>query len=58
MTETELVKEGDKVEFIAQLLNGGRIQVVKLTVLLEEPLKSEEFFKEDDSRSTRRRSSS
>ena len=58
MTETELVKEGDKVEFIAQLLNGGRIQVTALRVLLEEPLKAEEFFKEDDSRSTRRRSSS
>ncbi len=58
MTETELVKEGDKVEFIAQLLNGGRIQVTALRVLLEEPLKAEEFFKEDDSKSTRRRSSS
>lgn len=58
MTETELVKEGAKVEFIAQFLNGGRVQVTALKVLLEEPLKAEEFFKEDDSKSTRRRTSS
>ena len=46
MTETDRVKEGQKVEFIAQFLKGGRINVTALRVLLDKPLKSEEFFKE------------
>lgn len=58
MTETEMVEEGTKVEFIAQLLKNGRLQVTALKVLLEKPLKSEEFFKEQESKSTRRRTSS
>lgn len=58
MTETELVEEGAKVEFIAQLLKNGRLQITALKVLLEEPLKSEEFFKKSESKSTRRRTSS
>ena len=57
MTETELVEEGAKVEFIANFLKGGRIQVVGLKVLLDKPLKSEEFFKESEKKSTRRRTS-
>ena len=58
MTETELVEEGAKVEFIAKYLNGGRVQVTALRVLLDKPLKAEEFFKKDESKSTKRRTSS
>lgn len=58
MTETEMVEEGTKVEFIAQLLKNGRLQVTALKVLLEKPLKSEEFFKKQESKSTRRRTRS
>ena len=58
MTETELVEEGTKVEFIAQLLKNGRLQVTALKVLLDKPLKSEEFFKKQESKSTRRRTRS
>ncbi|MFT5326839.1 MAG: hypothetical protein ACI8P0_004722, partial [Planctomycetaceae bacterium] len=58
MTETELVEEGAKIEFIAQFLKGGRIQVTALRVLIEEPMKAEEFFKKQESKSTRRRTSS
>ena len=58
MTETDLVEEGAKVEFIAQLLKNGRLQVTALKVLLDEPMKAEEFFKKQESKSTRRRTSS
>ncbi|MFT4557744.1 MAG: hypothetical protein ACI93T_003521 [Porticoccaceae bacterium] len=58
MTETELVEEGAKIEYIAQFLKGGRIQVTALRVLIEEPMKAEEFFKKQESKSTRRRTSS
>lgn len=58
MSETDEVKEGQKVEFIAQFANNGRVQIVALRVLLEEPLKAEEFLKKDDEKSSRRRSGS
>jgi hypothetical protein len=58
MTETELVEEGTKVEFIAKLLKNGRLQITALKVLLDKPLKAEEFFKKQESKSTRRRTSS
>ncbi|NQV28356.1 MAG: hypothetical protein HQ518_28725 [Rhodopirellula sp.] len=37
---------------------GGRVQIVSLKVLLDKPLRAEEFLKKDDSKSTRSRSSS
>lgn len=58
MTETDLVKEGAKIEYIANFAKGGRVQVVGLRVLLDKPLKSEEYFKESEKKSTRRRTSS
>lgn len=58
MTETELVEEGAKVEFIANFAKGGRVQITGLKVLLDKPLKAEEFFKEAEKKSTRRRTSS
>jgi hypothetical protein len=58
MTETELVEEGAKVEFIANFANGGRVQIVALKVLLDKPLKAEEFFKEPEKKTTTRRTSS
>lgn len=58
MTDTELVEEGTKVEFTAQLLKNGRLQVTALKVVLEKPLKAEEFFKKQESKSTRRRTRS
>lgn len=48
MTETDLVEEGANVEFVQQVARGGRIQIVGLRVLLKEPLKAEEFFKEEE----------
>jgi hypothetical protein len=58
MTETELVEEGDKVEFIANLAKNGRLQITGLKVLLDNPLKAEEFFKEPEKKSAKGRSSS
>jgi len=58
MTETELVKEGQKVEFVPQFAKNGRVQIVRLRVLLDEPLKAEEFLKKDEKKSSRRRTSS
>ena len=58
MTETELVEEGDKVEFIANLAKNGRLQITGLKVLLDNPLKAEEFFKEPEKNSAKGRSSS
>jgi hypothetical protein len=58
MTETERVEEGAKIEYIANFAKGGRVQVVGLRVLLDKPLKSEEFFKESEKKTTRRRTSS
>ena len=58
MTETDLVKEGDNVEFVQQIIGGGRIQIVALRVLLGEPLKAEEFLKDDKSKTSRRSSGS
>ena len=58
MTETELVEEGDKVEFIANLAKNGRLQITGLKVLLDNPLKAEEFFKEPQKKSAKGRSSS
>ncbi|MDA0283061.1 MAG: hypothetical protein O3B13_12160 [Planctomycetota bacterium] len=53
MTETDLVEEGAKVEFVQLPAKGGRFQIVALKVLLEEPLKAEEFFKKDEKKTTR-----
>ena len=58
MTETELVEEGDKVEFIQQVLKNGRIQVLGLRVLLDKPLKAEEFLKKDKPKTSRRKTNS
>lgn len=58
MTETELVEEGAKVEYIANFAKNGRVQIVGLKVLLDKPLKAEEFFKESETKTTRRRTSS
>jgi hypothetical protein len=58
MKETELVEEGAKVEYIANFAKNGRVQIVGLKVLLDKPLKSEEFFKEAEKKKTRRRTSS
>lgn len=58
MTETELVEEGAKVEYIAKFAKNGRVQVVGLKVLLDKPLKAEEFFKKSEKKPTRRRTSS
>ncbi len=58
MTETDRVEEGAKVEFIANFAKGGRVQITALKVLLDKPLKAEEFFKEAEKKSTRRRTSS
>ena len=59
MTETDRVQAGDEVEFVQRPAPGGRFQIVALRVLLKEPLKSEEFFAEDKSKtSSRRRRSS
>jgi hypothetical protein len=58
MKETELVEEGAKVEYIANFAKNGRVQIVGLKVLLDKPLKSEEFFKEAEKKPTRRRTSS
>ena len=58
MTETDRVEEGAKVEFIANFAKGGRVQITGLKVLLDKPLKAEEFFKEAEKKSTRRRTNS
>ena len=58
MTETELVEEGAKVEYIANFAKNGRVQIVGLKVLLDKPLKAEEFFKKSEKKTTRRRVSS
>ena len=58
MTETDLVEAGAKVEFVQQVLNNGRIQIVGLRVLLDKPLKAEEFLKKDKPKTSRRKTSS
>lgn len=59
MTETDRVEEGMNVEFVPRV-TGSRVQVLALRVLLDKPLKSEEFFAEEEkkSSSSRRRTSS
>ena len=58
-TETDDIEEGTPVEYIQVPAAGGRYQVASLKVKLKEPLKSEEFFKQDESKSkSRRRTSS
>jgi hypothetical protein len=58
MTETDLVEKGAKVEFIQQVLKNGRIQIVGLRVLLDKPLKAEEFLNKDKPKTSRRKTSS
>lgn len=58
MTETDLVEKGAKVEFIQQVLKNGRIQIVGLRVLLDKPLKAEEFLNKDKPKTPRRKTSS
>lgn len=60
-TETDSIEEGTPVEYIQVPAAGGRLQVASLKVKLKEPLKSEEFFEEQESKSkskSRRRTTS
>ena len=58
MTETDLVEDGAKVEFVQEIVKGGRVQIVALKVLLDEPLNAEEFLKDDKSKTSSRRTGS
>lgn len=56
ITDASAVEKGASVEMYQQPGRGGRLQTVGLKVLLEEPLKAEEYFaKEDEKKKKKKR---